>query len=165
LECPNCAGPSLMRAAALDRAFPHSETRSRSVASYGHPAQRLRPFQEARKYTATRCSGAASQVASRFQAYVRENINWPRECRYRRFEARHEERNVCPEGWHQRLPLKTAGGAICILQTGPPSSSGPSNLTKPGAPPSTTQMCMSGGCLPTKGATAPAMPPTLVLTT
>src|SRR5436305_12668336 len=45
------------------------------------------------------------------------------------------------------------------LKIGPPSYSGPSNLTNVGIVPMDIQICVSGGCLPITGATAPATPP------
>ena len=51
------------------------------------------------------------------------------------------------------------GLASSILHTGPPSNSGPSDLTNAGASPSRIHTLVSGGCLPTSGATSPAMPP------
>src|SRR4051812_48506102 len=50
-------------------------------------------------------------------------------------------------------------GADCsIRQTGPPPYSGPSDSTKTGASLFMNHTCMSGGCLPTNGATFPAIP-------
>jgi hypothetical protein len=51
------------------------------------------------------------------------------------------------------------GAASSMLQIGPPSYSGPRNLTNAGALPPTTQKLTSGGCFPIMGATAPAKPP------
>src|SRR5580700_3980563 len=64
------------------------------------------------------------------------------------------------------LPLSGQTGLTnSVRQMGQPSQAGPSDFTKAGELPLRIQTCMSGGCFPTNGATAPRTPPISTLTT
>ena len=59
-----------------------------------------------------------------------------------------------------RISVRGQTGATnSVRHIGPPIYERVSDFTKVGASPPRIQMCESGGCFPSHGATSPAMPP------